>query len=157
MSQLSKRSLNNGTEKRIYEIFTQVLANSSSKDDITSLLYDFLTPTERIMLPKKLCISYLLDKGYDQRAISHYLKVSFTTITKVSTALKNGGKGYKTMLERIRKQETFSAVLTSIESGIDSSHSNDRKKSGVKNLQPQTYAVAHTMSETTPDILPPHS
>jgi Trp operon repressor len=151
MTQLSKRQLNKDTEKRIYEIFTHVLADASSQDDITALLYDFLTPTERVMLPKRLCIAYLLFKEYDQRAISHYLNVSFTTITKVNTALKNDGKGYKTMLERIQKK-AFNDMLETIESGILGFLSKVSRKSAVwKKVKDASYP--HTMSDRTPDIL----
>ncbi len=152
MSQRSKPSLNKDTEKRIYEIFTHVIADATSAEDITALLYDFLTPTERVMLPKKLCIAYLLTKEYDQRAISKYLNVSFTTITKVSSALKNGGKGYKTMLERIQKQVAFHAILESIESGILGFLSKVSRKSAVwKHVKTARYP--HSMSDRTPDIL----
>jgi len=152
MTQLSKRPLNKDTEKRIYEIFTHVLADASSQDDITALLYDFLTPTERVMLPKRLCIAYLLIKEYDQRAISHYLNVSFTTITKVSTALKNDGKGYKTMLERIQKKEAFNVMLETIESGILGFLSKVSRKSNIwKKINEARYP--HSMSDRTPDIL----
>lgn len=152
MSQLSKRPLNKETEKRIYDIFTHVLADATSKEDITALLYDFLTPTERVMLPKRLSIAYLLIKGYDQRAISQYLKVSFTTITKVSSALKNGGKGYRTMLERMATKEAFHSLLETIESGILGFLSTVSRKSSVwKKAQQSAYP--HSMSDRTPDIL----
>lgn len=152
MSQISKRPLNTDTEKRIYEVFTHVLADATTQNDIIALLYDFLTPTERMMLPKRLCIAYLLIKKYDQRAISHYLNVSFTTITKVSTALKNGGRGYKTMLDRIQKKEAFNALLETIESGIVGFLSKSSRFLSVSGkIQYATYS--HSMSDRTPNIL----
>lgn len=157
MTLFPKRPLNTETEKKIYKIFTHVIAQATSQDDITALFFDFLSHTEREMLPKRVCIAYLLIKKYDQRAISRYLKVSFTTITKVSTALKNGGKGYKTMLDHIQKQKEFSAMLIAMESGIGGFLSNHRKTADIKMFQQGAYAVAHTMAESTPDILPPHS
>ncbi len=70
------------------------------------------------MLPKRLCIAYLLLKGYDHRAIASYLKVSFTTTNRVSTALKTGGQGYRLILTRLQKREQFNATLKDIETGI---------------------------------------
>ena len=70
------------------------------------------------MLPKRLCVAYLLLKKYDQRAIASYLKVSFTTINRVSTALKAGGQGYSMMLSRLQKREQFDTTLKKIEEGI---------------------------------------
>jgi Trp operon repressor len=118
MTQISKRQLDKRTQERIYKIFIEVIAEAQSTTDVQSLLTDFFTYTERIMLPKRLCIAYLLLKGYDHRAISSYLKVSFTTINRVSTALKAGGQGYTMMLTRLQKRERFDTTLKQIEEGI---------------------------------------
>ncbi len=118
MTQISKRQLNTHTQQRIYEIFVNVIAEAQSYADVQSLLADFFTYTERIMLPKRLCIAYLLLKGYNHRAIASYLKVSFTTINRVSTALKAGGQGYTLMLTRLQKREQFDTTLKQIEEGI---------------------------------------
>lgn len=118
MTQISKRQLDKRTQERIYEIFVEIIAQAQNAADVQSLLADFFTYTERIMLPKRLCIAYLLLKGYDHRAIASYLNVSFTTINRVSTALKAGGQGYTVMLTRLQKREQFDTTLKQIEEGI---------------------------------------
>ena len=118
MTQISKRHLDKITEKRIYDIFVEVISEAQNTTEVQSLLNDFFTYTERIMLPKRLCIAYLLLKKYDHRAIASYLKVSFTTINKVSTTLKTGGQGYTLMLTRLQKREQVEATLKQIEEGI---------------------------------------
>ena len=118
MTQVSKRQLDSGVQKRVYEIFVDILKEVQTSSEVQSLLEDFLTPTERVMLPKRLCIAYLLLKKYNQRAIASYLKVSFTTINRVSTALKTGGQGYTLMLTRLQKREKIDAILKQIEEGI---------------------------------------
>lgn len=118
MTQVSKRQLNSNVRKRIYEIFVDILKEVQTSSEVQSLLEDFLTPTERIMLPKRLCIAYLLLKRYNHRAIASYLKVSFTTINRVSTALKTGGQGYTLMLTRLQKREKIDAIFKQIEEGI---------------------------------------
>jgi Trp operon repressor len=118
MTQISKRQLDARTQQRIYKIFIEVIAEAQSTTDVQSLLSDFFTYTERVMLPKRLCIAYLLLKRYDHRAIASYLKVSFTTINRVSTALKAGGQGYTMMLTRLQKREQFDATLKQIEEGV---------------------------------------
>jgi hypothetical protein len=50
------------------------------------------------MLAKHLCIAYMLMKKYPQRAISDTLKLSTTTITRVSNILKSQGHGNKQVL-----------------------------------------------------------
>lgn len=118
MTQISRRQLNSRVQERIYEIFVDVVKEASTSSEVQSLLEDFLTPTERVMLPKRLCIAYLLLKKYNHRAIASFLKVSFTTINRVSTAFKTGGKGYTLMLTRLQKREKIDAVLKQIEEGI---------------------------------------
>lgn len=118
MTQVSRRPLDSNTQKRIYEIFVDVITEVQTSKDVTALLNDFFTPTERVMLPKRLCIAFLLLKGYDHRTIASYLKVSFTTINRVSTTLKVGGEGYTLVLDRLRKREQFETVLKEIEEGV---------------------------------------
>lgn len=120
MTQISRRHLDSNTQKRIYEIFIDVITEVQSSSDVQALLEDFFTPTERVMLPKRLCIAYLLMKKYDHRSIASYLKVSFTTINRVSTALKISGKGYTMVLNRLQKREQFNETLQKIEEGITS-------------------------------------
>ena len=118
MTQISRRQLDKQTQQRIYEIFINVIAEAQNTSDVELLLNDFFTYTERIMLPKRLCIAYLLLKGYDYKSIISYLKVSCTTINKVSNALKSGGRGYTLILSRLQKREQFDTTLKKIEEGI---------------------------------------
>lgn len=131
MTQVSRRLLDSNTQKRIYEIFIDVITDVQTTKDVTALLNDFFTPTERVMLPKRLCIAFLLLKGYGHRTIASYLKVSFTTINRVSTALKMGGEGYTLVLNRLRKREQFETVLKKIEEGVVSMLSSVRGPSGL--------------------------
>ena len=118
MTQVSRRYLDVNTQKRIYDIFVDVIRDVQSSSEVQFLLEDFFTPTERVMLPKRLCIAFLLIKGYDHRSITSYLKVSFTTINRVSTALKIGGKGYTLVLNRLQKRERIESLFKQIEEGI---------------------------------------
>lgn len=131
MTQVSRRPLDKNTQNRIYEIFIDVITEVQTTKDVTALLNDFFTPTERIMLPKRLCIAFLLLKGYAHRTIASYLKVSFTTINRVSTALKVGGQGYTLVLNRLRKRGQFETVLKKIEEGVVSMLSSVRGPSSL--------------------------
>ena len=118
MTQVSRRTLPSDVHKRIYDIFTNVITEIHTESEVRSLLEDFLTPTERVMLPKRLCIAFLLIKGYDQRSIASYLNVSFTTINRVSTALKVNGEGYQVILRRIGEHKHHGLILEKIEEGV---------------------------------------
>jgi Trp operon repressor len=118
MTQVSRRTLPSDVHKRMYDIFIDVITQIHTESEVRSLLEDFLTPTERVMLPKRLCIAYLLLKGHDQRSIASYLNVSFTTINRVSTALKVNGEGYESILTRIGEHKEHGLILEKIEEGI---------------------------------------
>lgn len=118
MTQVSKRILDPVIEKRIYQIFVHVITEANTTSDVQALLNDFFTPTERVMLPKRLCIAFLLLKKYPHRIIASYLNVSFTTINKVNIALKTGGVGYTILLSRLQKIEQYDKLFKTIEEGI---------------------------------------
>ena len=105
MAQVSRNPVRADVYKRMYEIFLDAIADVRSRKDVEAFVHDFLTPTERVMLPKRLTIAYLLSKGYEQRLISQYLKVSFTTITRVSNQLREAGAGYRKVITKILADE----------------------------------------------------
>lgn len=98
MTQVSRRFLDHKTQEYIFQTFINATTKLSSPSLTQSFLQDLLTPTEQIMLAKRLCIAYMLQKNYPQRAIANTLKLSTATITRVSTILKSQGIGYKKII-----------------------------------------------------------
>lgn len=118
MTQVSKRWLSKEIENRIFEIFWQSLAYCSTKETVASFLEDLLTPTEKIMLAKRVSIAFLLLKGYDYKSINDTLKVSDPTIWTVNLWLKTRGKGYRMILEKIIKSEKMEKFWQDVEKHI---------------------------------------
>jgi uncharacterized protein YerC len=110
MTQVSRIPLSSEIEKRIFEIFLDSVAEVKTRGEVEKFLDDLLSPTERVMLAKRLSIAFLLHKGYDQRSICRILKVSLGTVNKVSLGLKLGGEGYQRVIRKIiqgEKMEEF--------------------------------------------------
>lgn len=105
MTQVSKLPLRKEIEERVFEIFLTSLAKVQQKEDVESFIQDLLSPIEQMMLAKRLSIAYLLSKKYDQRSISRLLKVSLSTVNRVSLRLQLRGAGYKKVFEEISKEE----------------------------------------------------
>ena len=118
MVQVSRNRVRADVYSRMYEIFLSAIVDVRTKKDVDEFVSDFLTPTERIMLPKRLAIAYLLTKGYEQRLISQYLKVSFTTITRVSNQLRVSGGGYRKVITKILADESLIGFLEKIDDAI---------------------------------------
>jgi len=87
----------------------------SGKEDVSAFLEDFLTPTERIVLAKRITIAFMLKKGYDYEIIKSILKVSQSTVSAINLKLKYSGKGYHKILDKILLQEKIKASFDQIE------------------------------------------
>ncbi|MBM3208820.1 hypothetical protein FJZ40_00805 [Candidatus Shapirobacteria bacterium] len=111
MTQISKYPISDSVYERIVEIFFKSLVRIQTKDEAERFVRDFLTPTEQVMLAKRLSIAFLLEKGYDFRTICQILRVSLTTIARVNLAKKYGGKGYKMMIEKLLREEAIKGFL----------------------------------------------
>lgn len=118
MSQVSRRWLAKDVERRMFEVFWKSLADLKKPKEIQRFLYDLLSPTEQIMIAKRLAIAILLQKGYSYEAICDVLKVSPTTVGKISLWLKSFGEGFRMVAQRIIREEGFKAFLLDIEEGL---------------------------------------
>ena len=116
MTQVSRRFLDHKTQKYIFETFISAASKLSSPTLTQSFFQDLLTPTEQIMLAKRLCIAYMLQKSYSQRHISNTLKLSTTTITRVSNVLKSQNSGYKKVLKMMLEDEKVIEFFNKLDS-----------------------------------------
>ncbi len=107
MAQVSKRYLQKQVEERILDLFWNSLSSLSTKEKIALFLDDLLTPTEKLMLSKRLAIAFMLMKGYDYPSINNRLKVSDQTIWNVKMSLTHRGKGYKMAIDQIMNKEKW--------------------------------------------------
>ena len=115
MSQVSRLAMPKSLEDQMHKALRKAFADLRTEDEVGEFLEDLLSPTERIMLGKRLSIAVLLDKGYDHRTIGKILKVSVTTVHTVNYWLKQQGSGYRSVLAKIKSQEqwqSFTQELT---------------------------------------------
>lgn len=115
MTKVSRRILNKDLEKRIFELFIKTIMKLEKQDEVENFLEDLLSPTEKIMLVKRLAIAIFLTKGYTYDDIDDTLKVSRPTIMNVSYWLKHGKTGYQKVVERIIKNQKREELIDKIE------------------------------------------
>lgn len=118
MTQVSRVPLNKEIEKRVYEVLLESIAVARTHETVNKLLDDLLSPTERLMIAKRLSIALLLMKHYDQRKISQWLNVSLGTVSKVSLALQKGNGGYQSVIGSILKKEELKAFIQKIDDAM---------------------------------------
>ncbi len=115
MPQVSRLPLSKDLEAQMFTLFRNVLADLHKDSDIQEFLDDLLTPTEKIMLGKRLAIAFLLERGYTQRAIHTIMKVSVTTVSAVSLWLHHKGNGYRRVIERIQAEQQLDDFIAQID------------------------------------------
>lgn len=119
MTQVSKRWVNKKIQDKISDLFIHSLVFSDNKETAVLLIKDLFTPTERIMLSKRFSIAFMLLEGYDYDSIMQVLKVSRTTIGKVSYWLKEKGEGFRKIIAKIKRKETMKKVLEEIQDAFE--------------------------------------
>ena len=98
----------------MYEIFEKTITDLRKAEDVRNFITDLLTPTEKIMLAKRLAIAVLLAKECDYRNISKTLKVSFATINSVARQNAIAGIGYKVAVGKILGEEKLKESFLNI-------------------------------------------
>src|SRR3989338_9398310 len=106
MPQVSKKLLARKIEIRMFTVLEKAVADLKSGEDIRNFLDDLLTPTEKVMLAKRLAIAVLLAKDYNYRQICDVLKLSSNTVTSVLKHQVINGRGYAAVVKKILRDES---------------------------------------------------
>ena len=129
MTQVSKYPVSKDVYERIFDIFLKTVSGLYSKNKAGGFLKEFLTPTEQIMLSKRLAISFLLSKNYKYREITRILRVSTNTIMRVSFLNKNG-KYYKQTIDKIINDEKLEDFWLNVGEKLTKVLASGKSKSG---------------------------
>src|SRR3989338_9910670 len=106
MSQVSSQYIDNKVKRKIERLFSYCIKQCRDDNTVAEFVDDLLTPTEKIMLAKRVAIALMILKKNTYEEIKNKLKVSKSTIWKVSTWLSAKGKGYRKLLSEIIKMDS---------------------------------------------------
>jgi TrpR-related protein YerC/YecD len=115
MAQVSRYLMSDKIKTEINSLFWETISRLDDQTDIADFLEDFLSPTERTVLSKRLAIALMLKKDYSYQAIKKLLKVSQSTIADVNLKLKYSGKGYHKILDKVLKEQKINKIFDAIE------------------------------------------
>lgn len=115
MSQVSKYPISQAVYEQIFELLLRVFTEGQSPKQAKNLLEDLLTPTEKIVLAKRLAIALLLAKNYSYEDIKKILHVSQPTIAIIKMTMKYEGEGYKEFTRKILQEENIRKIWEKIE------------------------------------------
>lgn len=120
MTQVSRIPLSKELEFEMHTFLQFALADLQTKHDVQVFLDDLLTPTEKVMLGKRLFIAFLIEEGHDHRTISTMMHVSLSTISSVHFWLKNKGEGYRYVIQRMKKEKKWVEQINRVNDLIES-------------------------------------
>ena len=98
MTRISKYRVEDRVLKKLYSLMFEVVSNMDEEARFTGIMNELLSPTEKIIIAKRVSIVYLLMKNIDYLVISDVLKVSSRTIAKFHSIMVDG-KEIKNILE----------------------------------------------------------
>lgn len=107
MPHVSKNKIEHTVVDEIESHLAILFARIKNKQDITIVLNDLLTRTERIMIAKRLAIILMLERNYPFRIISKTLKVSEATISAMRDRFDRGGDGFEKILSYFEEHNNF--------------------------------------------------
>jgi len=87
---ISKQKLDKAVSRRLWNQLLKTFRDAGKKDATNGIITNLFTYTEKIMLAKRLTVILLLDKGLPQHVISDELKVSISTVTRMSIGIDKG-------------------------------------------------------------------
>lgn len=101
MTKVSKKPIPTRDEERFLDDFWSAVTSLEDKKETRGFLTEILTPTERIMIVKRLQIVMMLLLKYDYQQIKNKVKVTNETIAKMNNLLREKGETLKKVGERI--------------------------------------------------------
>jgi TrpR-related protein YerC/YecD len=85
---------------------SEALLSLQSTQEVRQFLEDLCTPAEVEAMVDRWRVAQLVDQGYTYREIREMTEVSVTTIGRVARYMEHGEGGYRTVLDRLEKQES---------------------------------------------------
>ncbi|MBL7045449.1 MAG: hypothetical protein ISR99_00200 [Parcubacteria group bacterium] len=90
MTNISKKLLPKSVEDRIEKKFVKSIISLKTFPSGEKFLSEFLSPTEQVMLSKRLMIIFLLSQNISQYKIKNLLKVSSSTVRQIAIRSEQG-------------------------------------------------------------------
>lgn len=115
MPKVSQNPLSSEMRQEITGALIRTLAKIDDDNLLRRFLDDLLTPTEKLMLAKRLMVAVLLQRGYSYGAVCQALKMSKTTVHLIQRDLVKSGDGYRKVFDRFFKESKGQRILNAIE------------------------------------------
>lgn len=99
MPHVSRLKLSERVEQELMATFAESLVLIHDRELARQVMDDLFTPTEKLMLGKRMLIAVLLQQGFGYRDIMRALKVTAGTVNSVKITLGRSGVGLKGLFQ----------------------------------------------------------
>jgi len=113
MPQVSKRYIPEEKLRRIFDLFFSLIVSLKDKNEAENVLAEFLTPTEKVMIAKRITCFYLIYKKVSASQIANSIKLSTSTVTHLTYVFENS-KWIKKFLTKRLTQEKIKNFLEDV-------------------------------------------
>src|SRR3989344_6193036 len=100
MPHVSRIKLPNKEKGEIITLFNSVMTEIKDSTQMDSFLNTILTPTEKLMLAKRLAVVVLIERGFNDSEISSALNITRMTISKIRYHYQLHQEGYAIALNK---------------------------------------------------------
>lgn len=118
MPHISRRKLKKEQFEKIYEKLALIFDSAGKNKKSKLILEEFLTPTEKIMLSKRLAIIFMLNEKVSIHHISDTLFVSPSTVDRISLKHQFGEYSHISEITKKNKPEIWEILKTLILIGL---------------------------------------
>lgn len=119
MVQISRKKLDKDIETEMYKQFWKSLSEMRSPQESSEFFSDILTETEKVMLAKRFAVALLIVRGRTATEIRQAINVTYSTISSVSSWVKNAKPKTQDILKSLSSQKDWEAIHDRIEELID--------------------------------------
>jgi uncharacterized protein YerC len=115
MTQVSRQKLEKKVYDRVFDIFVNSFVYVKNRQRAEKFLTELFSPTERIMISKRLAIAYLLSKKYPFDSIKSLLHVSQSTVCKMNYYINKEKNGFLEILKEVEKNKKDNSIAYLLE------------------------------------------
>ncbi len=117
MARVSKHHLRENVMSKANSLFYEIFHSLDSEVDFFEIVNEIISPTEQIMISKRIVLMYLLIKNIEYDIISDTLKISQSTIAKFSLLLQRSPH-IKDKLNNIAQNDSIKLLFQELYSAI---------------------------------------
>jgi len=128
MTKVKYYDLSEKEKKQYFDDFYSMVSLLQDKEEIQNFFKDLLTPSEMVMISRRIQIAKMLMKGATHEDIREELGVGNTTISYVDKWLNEGFGGYKNIVSKHKAKNKKGKEIKINEGGLPFSLDHLRKK-----------------------------